>query len=122
MNKTTCFISACFFLFIESSCEDIFIKDISKDHVNIVAPIRHSVIKNGKVTCVWEVLEHVDDYHVVIVSPSFDAIQIYVCDSVVKDPKLTLPLSPGDYEWSVQARNYGYVSERTITTFKVELP
>lgn len=109
-------------IFISFSCDDIFVKNISNSNVSITSPVESSILKSEETTFLWELLEHADDYHIVVVSPSFNAIQTYVCDSIVKTYRLTLPLSPGDYEWAIQARNYGYVSQKRVTSFKVEQP
>lgn len=114
-----------FMLFISLilfSCEDIFEKDITNDSVMILSPLSKNSVQSDKVTFMWELLEGADQYHIVVVSPSFENIQTYVCDSLTDKYTISLSLPAGDYEWSIQARNSAYESQKKNVPFKVGRP
>lgn len=102
-----------------SACGDIFVKDISEEQIKIVTPKDNVVIKNNEITMVWEALEDAEEYHVIIVAPSFSKVLYYACDSVTKDYKIKISLPNGAYEWSVQATNSAYVSLKTYDKFQI---
>jgi hypothetical protein len=105
-----------------TACDDIFVKNISDKTVNIVSPVNHATLSQTKTTLVWETMEGAENYQIVIVSPSFDHIETYVCDSVTPNYKLKLPLSEGTYEWSVRASNSAYYSLNSYGTFQIKKP
>lgn len=105
-----------------TACDDIFVEDISKDKVNIIAPKNDVILENENTTLVWDVLDGADEYHVIVVSPSFSDIRAYICDSITDDYKMKLSLHNGAYEWSVQACNSAYVSLKNYETFQIATP
>ena len=122
MIKKTILIFTLLISLILFSCEDIFEKDITNDSVMILSPLSKNSIQSDKVTFLWELLEGADQYHIVVVSPSFENIQTYVCDSLTDKYTISLSLPAGEYEWSIQARNSAYESQKKNVSFKVERP
>ena len=105
-------------LFGLGGCEDIFVENISDDLVQTITPVNNAELKVGTVSFVWEELYGAEDYRVVIVSPSFSNIQNYVCDSILTGQRMDIVLlMPDMYEWSIEARNFGYKSLKTISKF-----
>lgn len=106
-------------LFTSSSCDDFFEKDISEKTVQVISPTNDIELSGNRATFVWELEEGAETYHVVIVSPSFDYIQKYVCDSVLTENRMSLELPSGEYQWFIQAENFGYKSLRNYLNFKI---
>lgn len=121
MNRQICVLTLLLSLSL-TACDDIFVEDISDNEVTLVAPANHVVLNNADVTLVWDTLEGAEQYQVIVVSPSFDRIESYVCDSITDDYKLKVTLTSGEYEWSVQAHNSAYSSLKSIGSFEVEIP
>lgn len=107
------------FLLLLISCDDFFVKDISKINIKVQLPANGCELLQNRVSFVWEEEEGVDTYHVVVVTPSFDSIQTYLCDTVLSSNKMKLNLMAGKYQWSIQAENFGYKSLVNYMTFKV---
>ena len=106
-------------LFILGGCEDIFVKNISDNLVETVTPANNAVLHTGNISFVWEELYGAEDYRVVIVSPSFSNIQSYVHDSTLTETRLDITLPVGIYEWSIQAGNFGYKSQKAVYTLEI---
>ena len=102
-----------------TACDDFIEEDISDNRVNILAPKDKVMLDSNQLTLVWEELEGAESYHVVVVSPSFDDIVYYACDSVTEDYKLNVSLPNGIYEWSVQAVNSAYTSLKSCDKFQI---
>jgi len=123
INRFIChamiFISICMGV---TSCEDIFVKDISKKTVDMIAPVNNAILNQTDPTLVWTSTEGAEHYHIIIVSPSFDHIETYACDSITSDYKLKFTLSSGTYQWSVQALNTAYQSLKSYGTFQINKP
>lgn len=114
-----------FLLFLSScmiSCDDIFVEDISEDSVDLIAPGEGVILRNNEIILAWEALEDAEDYRIVIVSPAFDNVYSYICDSVTDQCKMKVTLDTGQYEWSVQARNSAYESLKSIRSFEISDP
>lgn len=112
------FFLACL-LFQLASCDDFFEKDISKKSIQAQSPSDGSELLNTQVSFVWNEEEGVDAYHIILVSPSFDSIQSYVCDTLLSGNHMKLNLPVGKYQWSIQAENFGYQSLVSYMSFKV---
>lgn len=53
----------------------------------------------------WDKVEDALQYRLQVVSPKFDSATVMVADTVVKGDKLSLTLSPGNYQWRIRAEN-----------------
>ncbi len=106
--------------------DDPVIPDISGKRVTIVAPVDMAEITEGTVSFRWNELEGADRYRVTVVSPDFEHAGLVVLDKVVYRDSLEMSygfeveLSPGDYQWSVQAFNATYESTRSVYDLKVK--
>lgn len=102
-----------------SSCDDFFEEDISDKTIQVVCPSDNAEIASNKLSFAWTEEEGVDKYHIIIVSPSFDNTQQFVCDTLLASNKMELQLPKGEYQWSIQAENFGYKSLINFLTFKI---
>lgn len=106
-------------MFVLSSCDDFFEEDISDKTIQIVCPADGAELSVNKLSFVWDEEEGVETYHVIIVSPNFNNVQSYVCDTLLADYKFELELPTGDYEWAIRGKNSGYESLTSYQTFKI---
>ena len=88
-----------------SSCKDIIEPSIEKKQVVLNAPGDHYQSKNFAVTFWWNEVEDALQYRLQVVTPSFRSIGTLITDTVVTGNKFLLSMSPGEYEWRVQAVN-----------------
>lgn len=102
-----------------SSCDDFFEEDISDKTIQVVCPVNGATLSSSQLSFVWSEEEGAEKYHIVIVSPNFENIQSYVCDTTLTNYKMELNLPKGDYQWSIQAENFGYKSLINYLTFKI---
>lgn len=117
-------LTVCLLSQVLCSCDDIFEEDISDKKVQIVSPSDGAVLTSDKMWLVWNKLEGAHYYHISVVSPRFDNIQSYVCDTVLCDSllsgyKLEVKLTDGDYQWAIRAKNSAYESLTNYSSFKV---
>lgn len=102
-----------------ASCADFFEEDISDKTIQVICPSDNALITSNKLSFAWSEEEGVEKYHVIIVSPSFDNAQHFICDTILSSHKMELQLPKGDYQWSIQAENFGYKSLTNYLTFKI---
>ena len=95
-------------LFFVMGCRDVFEKDISEKEVELVAPADSVETTRSTLTFVWEERDGATGYRLVVVSPSFDRIELYVLDSLVEGNQYSYTLEPGRYEWGVRPENSAY--------------
>ncbi|HLA55566.1 MAG TPA: hypothetical protein VK623_05680 [Flavobacterium sp.] len=96
----------CLVVFLTASCDDIIEKDITNDTVQLVSPIDDAQIESNVVSFQWNNLEDADKYRIQVYADN----QIVALDSVVTATHLTIPMSPGTYQWRVRGENSAYVS------------
>lgn len=104
-----------------SSCDDFFEDDISDKTIQVICPSDKTEISSNKISFAWSEEDGVEKYHVIIVSPSFDKAQQFICDTILTSNKMELQLPKGDYQWSIQAENFGYKSLINYLTFKIKV-
>ena len=95
-------------LFLVMGCRDVFEKDISEKEVELIAPADSVETPHATLTFVWEERDGATGYRLVVVSPSFDRIELYVLDTLVEGNQYTYTLEPGRYEWGVRPENSAY--------------
>ena len=95
-------------LFLVMGCRDVFEKDISEKEVELIAPADSVETTHATLTFVWEERDGATGYRLVVVSPSFDRIELYVLDTLVEGNQYTYTLEPGRYEWGVRPENSAY--------------
>jgi hypothetical protein len=91
-------------------CRDIIEKDITKSQVSINSPEdgAQSVVYNQLFW--WNLLDGATQYSIQIATPSFDAVQSIVSDTIIKGDKFYKTLAPGKYQWRIRAENGAYKS------------
>ena len=95
-------------LFLVMGCRDVFEKDISEKEVELIAPADSVETTHATLTFVWEERDGATGDRLVVVSPSFDRIELYVLDTLVEGNQYTYTLEPGRYEWGVRPENSAY--------------
>lgn len=95
-------------LFFIMGCRDVFEKDISEKEVELIAPADSVETTHATLTFVWEERDGATGYRLVVVSPSFDRMELYVLDTLVEGNQYAYTLEPGRYEWSVRPENSAY--------------
>lgn len=95
-------------LFFVTGCRDVFEKDISEKEVELVAPADSVETTHATLTFVWEERDGATGYRLVVVSPSFDRIELYVLDTLIEGKQYAYTLEPGRYEWGVRPENSAY--------------
>ena len=88
--------------------------DLSSVQVTLLAPGDSLVTGEHDLTLWWEEVQDVDDYEVIVVTPSFENIDFLVEQTFVTDNNLEITLDSGAYEWGVRARNAVSTSPRAI--------
>lgn len=113
-------------------CE-ILEEDISGGRVRVLAPVDGAAVPEGTVVFSWEALDNASGYVFTLVSPSFDAAQRVMADTVIYADSLArhfgcrAVLAPGEYEWRVAGFNPGYKSREqqlslTVNAVQTEEP
>lgn len=111
------FISICL------SCEEILLeKDISTEPVTLFAPIDGSVIKSNQAKFNWSRLEFADSYTLQVAKPNFENASQIIINTTLEENTYEEALSPGEYEWRVQAFNSGYNTLFSSASFSVKEP
>lgn len=101
------------------ACSDIFEEDISRKKVEVMAPGAGWVLKGAEQVFVWKPMEGASAYRLVVVSPSFARIELYVADTTVTGNHWKTALPAGTYEWSLRGCNSAYESQDTVLAFSV---
>lgn len=103
-------------------------EDISGDRVRIIAPADRVTLAQGLVEFRWQAAEYASGYTFTLVSPSFDAAERVLADTVIYADSLArhfgmrLELDAGKYEWRVGAFNSAYETRTTVRSLTVEAP
>lgn len=121
MNKISFHKYFSFFIILSFfSCEEILlVPDITKDEVTLVSPGNNTVLSSSGVTLSWNSIENADKYELQIATPTFDAPQQLVLDTLVSKNSFTQQLNIGKYEWRVKAVNSGYETPYTKRSFEI---
>ena len=102
------------------ACDDILETDISDKQVFLLAPGDSVLIKQDKVTFLWEPVAGATGYILQVVQPSFEETQTVVLDTFVVEPRFTYNLPAGDYSWGVSAVNSAYATYFYTRFFTVD--
>ena len=102
------FLSFIFFitLFL-SSCQDIFMADLSAKEVILLAPADQVSMDDAELTFWWEEVEGAEFYKLQVVSPSFEATQKLLLDTLLQGNQFIKTLYPDTFAWRVKAINSG---------------
>jgi|ERR1035437_3525948 hypothetical protein len=97
-----------------SSCDDIFIKDISNTEITIECPKDgFTTSSTSEILFWWDNLDGATRYDLQIVSPDFTNITQLNLDVSIDSCKYTLTLPSGNYQWRIRASNDAYVTQFT---------
>ncbi|MBA4241923.1 MAG: hypothetical protein C0448_14450 [Sphingobacteriaceae bacterium] len=104
--------------FVISCTKDFIQKDITKDLVNIIAPVDNFNTPNNTITFWWDELEGAEKYNLQIVKPNFDSISQLLVDTMITGDKFVYTFYPGSYQWRIKALNGGgsteYITRKLI--------
>lgn len=100
-------------------CNEFFEEDIEKDTVTTLAPADGIVTEIVTQTFWWQKIDGATGYRMQIVSPSFNSIEVFVVDTLVKGDKFELTLYPGDFEWRVRGENSAYQTDWSLSMFSI---
>jgi hypothetical protein len=90
---------------LQIACEDILIDDLRNKEVVLLSPPDNHISIVETQTFWWETMTDATEYHLRIVSPSFDNMVSIVVDEYLTDNNFTTTLPPGEYQWKVEASN-----------------
>jgi hypothetical protein len=91
-------------------CKDIFEQDISGKQISINSPSDGTTSSIYKQLFWWNKLEGATQYRIQIATPSFNAVESILADTVIENEKFYKTLPPGTYQWRIRAENGGYQS------------
>lgn len=103
-----------------NACNDLFEKDISKEHVVLLAPADGKTVNSGTIEFWWEEVEDATTYEIHLVKGSFDAPEALEADSSVSGNIFSLYLTAGVYEWKIVAKNESSKTESAIYHLTVD--
>lgn len=95
------------------SCEKIIAEDITGQTPVVIIPISNDTVQTNPVHFKWNEMEGATKYHLMVVSPSFSAINTYVLDTMVAGTNFYYSLDSNEYEMKLAGVNAGYVSDTT---------
>jgi len=87
------------------SCNEIIEPSLSKQQVQLEAPVDQYQSAGYTVNFWWDAVDHALSYHLQVVSPTFAAPGGLVLDTVVHNYKFSYTFVPGNYQWRVLAQN-----------------
>jgi len=105
MKKLAVLILVLVSLTLLDSCAEFGEVNLSKATVAILAPGNKDSLSGANVTFWWLPVTGALKYNIEIVKPSFSNVQTLFIDSNVTTNKFIFSLSPGTYQWRVQAIN-----------------
>ncbi len=87
------------------SCKEFIETSLSNKKIYPLAPADKTEMSYYQITFWWETHPDALKYRLQVVSPSFNATQKVILDTLVKADKFTYTLDPGNYEWRIRAEN-----------------
>ncbi len=105
-----------------AGCRDIFEKDISHRTVPVIAPVDGVETTPGEITFLWQAVPFAEAYRLRVVSPNFAQAARVLADSLVPGTSYVLEMPEGEYQWSIQAWNFGYNGVQSIYSLRVAEP
>lgn len=107
------------FLLLNTSCDDVFEKDIRDEVVNQIFPVEGQVLTTNDIPFQWSDSEEADSFRFQIAQ----ANNLFVTDTLVNAISFVETLELGDYKWRVRAENFAYESKYSnFTSFSVVTP
>lgn len=101
------------------SCEQIIEENLEKERMVVLAPI-DSLTATSTVTFLWDEMDGADNYHLQIVSPTFDSLLVLLQDTLIAGNRFVTTLSRGSYQWRIRGGNSAYFSPYLTRTLFVD--
>jgi hypothetical protein len=101
-----------------AACTEIFEKDIEDQKITIYTPSGKDSL-NYIQTFWWSQIDFATSYQLQVVSPSFDAPEKMILDTIVTTNRFPYYVGPGSFEWKVRAMNGAYKTNYFGNTFKI---
>ena len=112
--------TALIFVFVLiAGCKTIFEEDISNQVVTLLSPATGTSTDIASQTFLWEEVDGASNYHLQIVTPSFELTEALILDTLVSNVKFTVTLFPSVYEWRVRAENSAWQTQWTKSQFQI---
>jgi hypothetical protein len=103
------------------NCEEIIaVEDISEENIIILAPSNDATLFASTINFSWQPLEYADQYQIQIATPSFEASQQIIEDTIVTVATYTKMLSSDNYQWRVKAINFAYETSYNTQNLTIE--
>ncbi|WP_320052066.1 hypothetical protein [uncultured Acetobacteroides sp.] len=102
-----------------TACHDFFEKNIEDNVVLMVSPTDGGSSPIYLQKFIWKPVNGAREYHIQLVTPSFDKLSQIVMDTVVASTNLMVTLTPNKYQMSIYAQNAGYQSKVTTISFDI---
>ncbi|MBB3058143.1 hypothetical protein [Mucilaginibacter gotjawali] len=90
---------------ILSSCTEIIEPSLSKQQIQLEAPVDQYQSTSYTINFWWDAVDHALSYHLQVVSPTFVAPGGLILDTMVHNYRFSYTLNPGNYQWRVMAEN-----------------
>ena len=107
-------------LFLLVGCQLITEPDISGSKVYLLAPVDSLVTTTTTHTLWWEYVSDAEKFNLIIVSPSWDAVEVLVADTNLTGNKYFVTLPPGEYDWGVQAYNNSSATDYFVRHISID--
>lgn len=103
-----------------ASCEEILLEtDISKEEVQLIAPVNNTNFSSTGVSFTWETVADATKYRLQIAKPNFENPTQIVLDTIVSKTSFNQQLTIASYEWRVRALNSAYETGYSSRFFSI---
>lgn len=99
------------FALLFTSCEKIIAEDLTGKVPVLILPTVNDTIDVNPVHFKWQEMEGASKYHLMVVSPSFGAINQYLLDTMVTGTDFYFQLDSNEYELMLAGTNGAYTSD-----------
>lgn len=108
-------------MMVSISCEDVIIRNISDDSVELLLPANNAEENVNPVHFSWRELPGATSYQFQLISEDFGLTNQYIVDSSLSKNWIEIHLTtPGKYQWRVQGVNSEFRSKFTIRTIYLQ--
>lgn len=101
------------------SCDDVLLKDLSKDKVLLRSPTDNYSTTTASQTLWWEAIDGASTYNLTIASPSLDSANVIALDTIISKTNFTATFSVGKAQWCVRAINSGYETDYSCRSIEI---
>lgn len=103
-----------------SGCKDIIQTSLTNKNVTVVVPSNNLHTTSASMTFLWDEVEGATKYHFQMVSPTFSNASKLIADTNISFHRFELTLSPGTYQWRINAFNESSESEYTTYNLYID--